>query len=198
MKYNVLIVGVGGQGVLLASRVLGEAAMQAGHEVVMSEVHGMAQRGGSVSSVVRFGEGVLSPLVPLGGADVILGFEPVETYRALPYAKAGGAVVTDTTPVPPSTVISGKDTYPSTEELLSGMRSAGLRVVGFEASAEAQKVGTRLAANSVLLGALCGSGALPLESSAVRTILLESVREKFRELNGRAFDSGFEIARRGP
>ncbi|HTY47832.1 MAG TPA: indolepyruvate oxidoreductase subunit beta [Methanomassiliicoccales archaeon] len=198
MKYNVLIVGVGGQGVLLASRVLGEAAMRAGHEVVMSEVHGMAQRGGSVSSVVRFGEGVMSPLIPLGGADVILGFEPVESYRSLPFARAGATIVTDTTPVPPSGVISGKETYPGIEELLGGMREAGLRVVGFEASAEAQKVGTRLAANSVLLGALCGSEALPLESSEVRSILLESVREKFRELNGRAFDAGFAIARNGP
>ncbi|HUL39731.1 MAG TPA: indolepyruvate oxidoreductase subunit beta, partial [Methanomassiliicoccales archaeon] len=154
MTYNVMIVGVGGQGVLLASRVIGEAAMREGHEVVMSEVHGMAQRGGSVSAVVRFGHGVISPLVPKAGADLILGFEPVETYRALPYAKQGTVVVTDTGRIVPMTVTGGNEKYPDVEGLLSSMRGSGLMVVSFDATKAAEEAGARVTVNSVLIGAV--------------------------------------------
>lgn len=195
MKYNVLIVGVGGQGVLLASRVLGEAALRSGEEVVMSEVHGMAQRGGSVTSVVRFGEGVISPLIPLAGADVILGFEPLETYRAMNYAHQGTTVITDLAPILPTGVVSGKEVYPAVEDIVSAIRHAPVNLFSFDASGEALRAGSKLATNSVLLGALCGSGALPLEPKLVRAVLLESVRERSRDMNGEAFDKGFEHAR---
>ena len=127
MKCNVLLVGVGGQGVLLAARVIGECALREGHQVVMSEVHGMAQRGGSVSAIVRFGDDVLSPLVPLGGADVIIAFEPVEMYRSLTFAKATTKIICDISPVVPMSVTSGGGEYPPISHLIENARKAGLK-----------------------------------------------------------------------
>jgi indolepyruvate ferredoxin oxidoreductase, beta subunit len=194
MTYNVLIVGVGGQGVLLASRVIGEAAMREGQEVVMSEVHGMAQRGGSVSAVVRFGPGVISPLVPKAGADLILGFEPVETYRALPYAKQGTVVVTDVNRIVPMTVTGGSEKYPEVEELLSAMRRSGLKVISFDATKAAEDAGARLTVNSVLIGAVSTLKDFPLEAKALHSALMSSVPAKAKEVNERAFEMGRKAA----
>jgi indolepyruvate ferredoxin oxidoreductase beta subunit len=118
MKYSIQIVGVGGQGVLLASMVLGNAAMEAGYDVAMSEVHGMAQRGGSVRSTLRFGDEVYSPLEETGGADLIMSFEPVETVRALPLGNRDSAVIMNLDPVLPGNVAAGFETYPEIEDLI--------------------------------------------------------------------------------
>ncbi|MDD1746503.1 MAG: indolepyruvate ferredoxin oxidoreductase subunit beta [Methanomassiliicoccales archaeon] len=194
MTYDVLIVGVGGQGVLLASRVIGEAAMREGHEVVMSEVHGMAQRGGSVSAVVRFGKGVLSPLVPKAGADLILGFEPVETYRALPYAKQGTVVVTDIGRIVPMTVTGGNERYPDVQELLSAMRRSGLRVISFDATKAAEEAGARVTVNSVLIGAISTLRGFPIREDTLKEALLSSVPSKAKQVNERAFELGKKAA----
>ncbi|MDD1755683.1 MAG: indolepyruvate ferredoxin oxidoreductase subunit beta [Methanomassiliicoccales archaeon] len=194
MTYDVLIVGVGGQGVLLASRVIGEAAMREGHEVVMSEVHGMAQRGGSVSAVVRFGKGVLSPLVPKAGADLILGFEPVETYRALPYAKQGTVVVTDIGRIVPMTVTGGNERYPNVQELLSAMRRSGLRVISFDATKAAEEAGARVTVNSVLIGAISTLRGFPIREDTLKEALLSSVPSKAKQVNERAFELGKKAA----
>ncbi|MDD1770320.1 MAG: indolepyruvate oxidoreductase subunit beta [Methanomassiliicoccales archaeon] len=195
MRCSILIVGVGGQGVLLASRVLGEAAMRSGHEVVMSEIHGMAQRGGSVCSMVRFGEGVISPLIESAGADVILAFEPSEACRSLSYANEGTAVITDVNPILPASVIRGEERYPSIEAIAEAISSAGAMLIQIDAVGEAEKAGSRLAANAVLLGALAGAEAVPLKSTVIRASLLDKVREKHKEMNARAFDSGLAIAK---
>jgi indolepyruvate ferredoxin oxidoreductase beta subunit len=193
MIRSVLIVGVGGQGVLLASRVLGDSAMRSGLDLVMSEVHGMAQRGGSVCSMVRFGEGVMSPLIESAGADVILGFEPAESCRSLNYAHKGTVVITDINPVLPSSVIRGDELYPSVETVLEAMASTGVSLLAFDAMGEAEKAGNILAANAVLLGALAGLDALPIEPGVIRKSLVLNVKERHRETNERAFDSGFGI-----
>lgn len=194
MTYDVLIVGVGGQGVLLASRVIGEAAMREGHEVVMSEVHGMAQRGGSVSAVVRFGEGALSPLVPKAGADLILGFEPVETYRALPYAKQGTVVVTDINRIVPMTVTGGSERYPEVHELLAAMKRAGLRVISFDATMAAEEAGARVTVNSVLIGAVSTLTDFPIREDVLREALMSSVPAKAKQVNERAYGLGRRVA----
>lgn len=190
MNYNVLIVGVGGQGVLLASRVIGEAAMRSGHQVVMSEVHGMAQRGGSVSAVVRFGEGVLSPLIPKAGADLIIGFEPSETYRALPYAKQGTVVVTDINRVVPMTVTGGSETYPEVQDLLSSMRRSGLKVISLDATQAAEEAGARVTVNSVLIGAVSTLAELPISEDTLRDALISSVPAKAKQVNEKAYELG--------
>jgi len=194
MTYNVLIVGVGGQGVLLASRVIGEAAMREGQEVVMSEVHGMAQRGGSVSAVVRFGQGVLSPLVPKAGADLILGFEPVETYRALVYAKQGTVVVTDTDRIVPMTVTGGSEKYPEVQDLLSAMRRSGLKVISFEATKGAEEAGARVTVNSVLIGAVSTLKEFPIGEEALKAALMSSVPAKAKQVNEKAYELGRHAA----
>ncbi len=195
MKCSVLIVGVGGQGVLLASRVLGDAAMRSGLAVVMSEVHGMAQRGGSVSSMVRFGEGVVSPLIESAGADVILAFEPSEACRSLNYAHEGTTVISDTNPILTASVIRGDEQYPAVEAIAEAISSSGARLIHIDAVGEAEKAGSRLAANAVLLGALAGAEVIPIAGETLRASLLENVKQKHKEMNGRAFDAGLGFAR---
>ncbi len=194
MTYNILIVGVGGQGVLLASRVIGEAAMREGQEVVMSEVHGMAQRGGSVSAAVRFGKGALSPLVPKAGADLILGFEPVETYRALAYAKQGTVVVTDVHRIVPMTVTSGNEKYPEVGELLSAMRKSGLKVISLDATQAAEEAGARVTVNSVLIGAVSTLVEFPIKEGTLRSALMSSVPAKAKQVNEKAYELGCRAA----
>ena len=196
MRTNVLLVGVGGQGVLLAARVIGECAMRQGHQVVMSEVHGMAQRGGSVSAIVRFGDEVLSPLIPQGGADLIIAFEPVEMYRSLSYAQASSRIISDTSCVVPMSVTSGDAKYPETEELISMVRKAGLSILAFDATALAKQAGSSMSGNSVLLGAVAESGALPLSKEHLLATLVDIVPKKHREMNTRAFELGIEAARK--
>ena len=196
MKCNVLLVGVGGQGVLLAARVIGECALCQGHDVVMSEVHGMAQRGGSVSVIVRFGDDVLSPLIPLGGADVIIAFEPVEMYRSLPFAKISTKIISDTSSVVPMSVTSGGVEYPSTDELIGNARKAGLSVLAFDATSLAKSVGSSLAGNSVLLGAVAEVGVLSLSKESLLATLIDAVPDRHLDMNKRAFELGSEAAKR--
>ena len=191
MKYTIQIVGVGGQGVLLASNVLGTAAMNAGHRVMMSEVHGMAQRGGSVLSTVRFGDEVYSPLEAEGGADLILGFEPAETVRSLHLGTGSSSIVMTLDPVLPSMVAAGFDEYPDVESLVEAVRSVNPNVVTLDATKLAIEAGKAVAANAVMIGAVAAMKDIPLTRDQLRDALIASVPEKFRDLNLRAFDLGF-------
>ncbi len=195
MKCNALLVGVGGQGVLLAARVIGECALRQGHQVVMSEVHGMAQRGGSVSAIVRFGDDVLSPLIPLGGADLIIAFEPVEMYRSLSFAKAATKIISDISPVVPMSVTSGGGEYPSISDLIGSVRKSGLNVLAFDATALAKIAGSSMAGNSVLLGAAAEAGFLPLSKEYLLATLVDILPARHREMNLRAFELGAEAAK---
>lgn len=194
MKCNVLLVGVGGQGVLLAARVIGECAMREDHQVVMSEVHGMAQRGGSVSAIVRFGDEVLSPLIPRGGADAIIAFEPVEMYRALSFAQPSTRIVSDTSCVVPMSVTSGGGEYPATDVMMNMARKAGLSVLAFDATTLAKQAGSSMTGNSVLLGAVAGLKVLPLSKDSLLATLIDIVPMRHREMNAKAFELGVEAA----
>ncbi|MFH1573799.1 MAG: indolepyruvate oxidoreductase subunit beta [Acidobacteriota bacterium] len=180
---NILLVGVGGQGILLASEILAETFMLAGFDVKKSEIHGMAQRGGSVVSHVRFGEEVFSPLVPEGEGDILFGFELMETYRALPLLKKGGAVVANNLRIPPPAVLIGQDVYP--EDLAGRIRDRFpdfLLVDGQKLAAEAGDVRT---ANTALLGAV--SKRLDVAQEHWLTALEKTVPSKAREVNAKAF-----------
>lgn len=190
MRYSVHMVGVGGQGVLLASMVIGTAAMEQGLEVAMSEVHGMAQRGGSVASTLRMGERVLSPLIPKGGADLILGFEPIEAYRALEFASATTYIVTNTHPVIPVTVSMGMDEYPEVEAVIEDMKRLTPRIIPIDATSKAIDAGKAIAANSVLLGAISAVKGFPLKRESMERALMERVPDRFVELNRKAFQLG--------
>ena len=191
MKYTVQIVGVGGQGVLLASNVLDTAAMDAGHRLMMSEVHGMAQRGGSVLSTVRFGDEVYSPLEAVGGADLIMGFEPVETVRSLQLGNKDTAILMNLDPVLPSMVAAGFDEYPEIDDLVDAVKAVNPHVVTIEATRIAIEAGKAVAANAVMIGAMAAMKDFPLSKQQLLDALVKSVPEKFRDLNVDAFERGY-------
>lgn len=185
---SIMIVGVGGQGTLLASKLLGNVLLSQGYDVKVSEVHGMSQRGGSVVTYVRFGEKVYSPVVDLGEADYILSFELLESARWIGYLKKGGRLITNTHRTPPMPVITGAAEYPSNIE-------AHLReladVAALEAMPLAEQAGSAKAVNVVLVGVLSRSMDIP-EENWLRAIE-ETVPPKFAELNRRAFLLGREV-----
>lgn len=185
---SIMIVGVGGQGTLLASKLLGNVLLSQGYDVKVSEVHGMSQRGGSVVTYVRFGEKVYSPVVDLGEADYILSFELLESARWIGYLKKGGRLITNTHRTPPMPVITGAAEYPSNIE-------ARLReladVTALEAMPLAEQAGSAKTVNVVLVGVLSRSMDIP-EENWLRAIE-ETVPPKFAELNRRAFLLGREV-----
>lgn len=195
MKYGIQLVGVGGQGVLLASTVLGSAAVSECMDAAMSEVHGMAQRGGSVQCTVRIGQGVLSPLLAQGEADVLLGFEPAETCRNLTYANKDTYVITNTVPVVPVTVSSGMEEYPAVDDIITAVKDSGVsRLIAVDAVSMAQEAGNAIAANSVLIGAMSAVPGFPLSKEKMLSILLERVPAKAKDVNQKAFEMGYEAA----
>jgi len=190
---RLVFIGVGGQGNLLASRLLGEAALSMGIPTVVSEIHGMAQRGGIVESAVLLGD-VTSPIVSNAEADVLIGFEPLETLRALGKCNKDTVVITNTHPLPPFTVAIGQGVYPPVEESLKLIRNKARRVIALDGNAIAESVGNPLSLNMVMLGALIGSGTIPIDAEAMKGILSTSTKKAFLESNLKAFDMGMAQA----
>ena len=187
-KSDFLLVGVGGQGTLLASDVLALVGLEHGHDVKKSEVHGMAQRGGSVVSHVRWAEKVHSPLIGKGEADFLLSFEKLEALRHLSFIRIGSVVVVNDYAIPPVSVASGEDVYPddqSIRQVLSQVTAAYHLVPG---SKTAEELGSAKTSNLVLLGAL--STFLDVPAATWEKIIGKRVPKKFMELNLRAFDAG--------
>ena len=183
---SVFITGVGGQGIILASELLSEAALLEDFDVKKSEVHGMAQRGGSVVSAVKFGEKVFSPLLTPGEADVLLAFEPLEAMRTLHYAKPNGKIVVNSRHIMPATVASGAAKYP--ENIFDKIKTAVPDVVVIDGLKLAKKAGTSRAVNVVLLGAL--SNFLPFSDETWEKALTKRVPKKYLEANIKAFQLG--------
>lgn len=188
MTKNIMIVGVGGQGSLLASKVLGHLLMSQGYDVKVSEVHGMSQRGGSVVTYVRFGEKVYSPVIDKGEADYIVSFEMLEAARWLPYLKKGGKVIVSTQEIDPMPVITGAAEYPG--NLADKMREAGADVDAVDALSIAEEAGSVKAVNIVLMGRL--SKYFDIGREAWIDALEQCVPPKFLEMNKRAFALGAE------
>lgn len=183
---NIMIVGVGGQGSLLASKLLGSLLLDQGYDVKVSEVHGMSQRGGSVVTYVRYGEHVYSPLIDRGEADLILSFELLEAARWLPYLSGGGKIITSTQQIDPMPVVTGTARYP--EDLAGKMRAAGAFVDAIDCLSLAKQAGNSKAVNIVLMGRLSNSFDFPEEAwqKALRSV----VPPKYLDLNLKAFELG--------
>jgi len=192
MKYTVQIVGVGGQGVLLASMVLGNAAMEIGYKVAMSEVHGMAQRGGSVLSTLRFGDDVISPLEAVGSADLIMGFEPAETCRNLPLGNKDSVVLMNLDPVLPSMVAAGFEEYPDIDDLKDAVLKQNKNLFTIDATKIAIEAGKAVAANAVMIGAVAAMKGFPIPKDVLLKNLMDQVPEKFKDLNAKAFEMGYD------
>ena len=183
---NIMIVGVGGQGTLLASKLLGRLLLGKGFDVKVSEVHGMSQRGGSVVTYVRYGDKVCSPIIDKGQADVILSFELLEAARWTEYLKPGGRIVTNTQQVNPMPVITGAAEYP--QGLEESMRALGIDLDAIDALSLAEEAGSSKAVNIVLLGRL--SKWFDFTEEDWLEAIAQSVPPKFLELNKRAFALG--------
>ena len=183
---NIMIVGVGGQGTLLASKILGRLMTDEGYDVKVSEVHGMSQRGGSVVTYVRYGDKVYSPVIDEGEADFIVSFEQLEAARWMGYLKPGGVIVTNTQKTDPMPVITGAMSYP--ENLIDKMREKGAKVDAVDALPLAEKAGTSKAVNLVLMGRL--SRYFDFDDAVWQEAINACVPAKFLEMNRKAFALG--------
>ena len=186
MGKSIMIVGVGGQGTLLASRILGNAIISAGYDVKVSEVHGMSQRGGSVITYVKYADKVYSPIIDEGEADVVLAFELLEAYRALPYLKKGGKVIVNTQAMDPMPVIIGAMKYP---ENIAEKMAKMVDVTAVDALSLAKEAGNIKAVNVVLIGFMAKATDIPYDTW-IETIQT-TVPAKFLEVNLKAFDLGY-------
>jgi len=193
LQLRIYCTGVGGQGTLLATRLLGEAAMAAGYPVQVAETHGMAQRGGVVESTVVLGS-LASPIISLGEADILLGFEILETFRSLNRCHAGSLMITNTGVNVPYTVAIGQSTYPPVAQMLDLLKAHTGRLFALDANTMAKQAGSALAVNMVLLGALISSGRVPFSVETFTEIIATRTPKAPLEANLRAFHLGREAA----
>ncbi len=192
MTKNILLAGVGGQGTILAAKMLTIGLMEAGYDVKMSEIHGMSQRGGDVVSQVRYSrDKVFAPVVEQGSADIVVAFEEMEALRNLTYLKPNGTVVVNTVRIPSMTVLTGAEKYP--EEVLPEIEKAAGNMRAINASRMAEELGNIKAANVILLGALVQS--MGLDDIDWEEIVRNNVKEKFIDLNIKALEAGMEAAK---
>ena len=189
---NIIMCGVGGQGILLASEITSFALLSAGFDVKKSEVHGMAQRGGSVVAHLRFGEKVYSPLIEPGTAHIQLAFEMLESLRYLPYLNRKSTVIMNTQKIFPPSVTTGIDTYP--EDIIDQLRSRHLSVYPVDAFGAAKEAGETRTVNMVIVGAL--SAFLPVKERIFLNVISERVPERFRSVNRTAFLRGRELVKK--
>lgn len=196
-EFNIVLAGVGGQGTLLASEALGMAAVKDALNVRVSEIHGMAQRGGAVASTVRIGDNVLAPTVLEGQADVLLGFEPFETVRNLKYVSGKTLVIMNTEKIPPTELAAKNVKYPGLDQIVQKVHVFTEKVVLIDAAQLAKKAGSSLTQNVVLLGALAGTGMLPVKKESLIEAVRELVPTKHIEINLKAFELGYESVKEG-
>ena len=187
---SIMIVGVGGQGSLLASRIIGNVLQSQGYDVKLSEVHGMSQRGGSVVTYVKYGDKVYSPGVQKGEADIIISFEQLEAARYVEFLKKGGHIVTSTQSIDPMPVITGAAVYP--EDIIGKLTAKGIDVTAVDALTLAEQAGTAKASNVVLMGVV--SKKMDFDESVWQAALEACVPAKFLELNKKAFALGAQAA----
>ena len=190
---RLILVAVGGQGNLLSSKVIGESALLADIPVRMSEIHGMAQRGGVVESSIVFGD-AKSTIISDGEADVLVGFEPSETLRALNKCNPSTVVISNLAPMSPFTVTVGSGVYPDLNKIQSLIRAKTAKLIAFNAEVQAREAGNVLSVNMVLLGALIQTGKIPLRKETVKEAIKTKTKKAFVETNLKAFELGFSKA----
>jgi len=193
-KISIVLTGVGGQGVITAANILGKAAVNAKANVYASEVHGMAQRGGSVSCTVRMGD-IFGPLVASGTADAIISTEPLEALRYIQYANKLTKVVTDINPVIPFTVAVGGEEYPDLDDVFKEIKSRS-KLYKMDALKIAKESGDIITKNIVMLGALAATDVLPFKSEILLMTILDNVPAKYKEINKKAFEGGIKAIKK--
>jgi indolepyruvate ferredoxin oxidoreductase, beta subunit len=191
-EFNISIVGVGGQGVILMSELLGNAAIRDGLHVRGSEILGMAVRGGSVSSMIRIGKDVFGPLIPTGKCDVLVGMEPAEALRNISSLSRSGMVILNTESMVPFTVSLGTSRYPSIDRIMEQLNQQVSKVITLNASQIAREASNQQAANIVMLGALFGTGKVPITEDTIQKEIETRMPEKLVQVNLKAFTLGKE------
>jgi indolepyruvate ferredoxin oxidoreductase beta subunit len=191
---NIAITGVGGQGVLTLAEILAKAALQCGLNVRVGEIHGMAQRGGHVVCTVRIGENAKGPIIDSGSAHLLVGFEPIETLREIKLIKQGGCVLMSSHVQYPVAVSMGQAEYPDHEEILKAMNNFTNKIIEFDALEIAGKAGSSRSLNMVMLGAIIGTGLVPITSEAAIDVVSTAFPKKFEKINVEATKLGFEMA----
>ncbi|MCM1227923.1 MAG: indolepyruvate oxidoreductase subunit beta [Clostridium sp.] len=186
---SIMITGVGGQGSLLASRIIGNVLLSQGFDVKVSEVHGMSQRGGSVVTYVKYGDKVYSPVIEKGEADIIVSFELLESARWLPYLKKGGHLITSTQRIDPMPVITGAASYPS--DIVGKIKEMDVDIIAADALSLAEQAGNAKASNVVLMGLIASK--MSFDDEVWKEAIKNCVPEKFLELNLKAFELGKNI-----
>jgi indolepyruvate ferredoxin oxidoreductase beta subunit len=192
-EFNVLITGVGGQGVILISDLLGRAAVKDGLNVRGSEVLGMAVRGGSVVSTTRIGSEVYGPLIPTGKCHLLIGMEPAEALRNIAYLSPSSLVILNLKKVVPFTVLQGKSKYPSLDEILERLNMNSRRVIRLDAAQLAQQAGSPISANMVMLGASFGTGRMPVKPETIKAAIQAHFPARVAPVNIKAFDLGYQV-----
>ena len=194
-EFNILLAGVGGQGVILMSELLGKAAIADGLKVRGSEILGMAVRGGSVTSIIRMGDDVYGPLIPQGKCHILIGLEPSEGLRHVSYLSRSGLVILNTTPIFPFTVSLGQSNYPGLDQILEKLNSVASKVIRLDAAQIARDAGSLLAANIAMLGALFGVELLPIKTATIKETIQARFPARIAPVNIRAFDLGYQASR---
>lgn len=190
-SYNIYICGVGGQGIIKTSIVIGEAAMKMGESVVMSEIHGMAQRGGVVSTELKIGD-ARSPLIEMGEADLILAFEPLEALRSIHKLNDEGCVVTNITPIKPFNINVNEKSYPEIESILEELESKSHKLYALNALDIAKEAGHILSLNMVMLGGAAAVTNFPLDKNLLKESMRDNLPQRSLEINFRAFNKGYD------
>jgi len=194
-EFNMLITGVGGQGVILMSELLGEAAVKDQLNVRGSEALGMAVRGGSVVSTIRMGDEVYGPLIPDGKCHLLIGMEPSEALRYITSLSSSSLVILNTRRIVPFTVFQDKSNYPSLDEVLEKLSRVSRQITKLDASCLAEEAGNLITANIVMLGAAFGTGQMPVKLETIRSVIQEHFPAKIAPLNLKAFDLGYQACR---
>lgn len=195
-EINIVLAGVGGQGILLAAEILGTAALKEGLNVRVSEIHGMAQRGGAVISNVRIGEKVSSPTALEGTADVLLGFEPLETLRNLKFASEKTLILMNNEAIPPPGLTTKMMNYPSLGEITEKIRAFTNNVVVLEAAKLAEEAGSILTRNIVLIGGLAATEKVPVKIESLKEAIRELVPARYLNMNMKAFELGYKYVQK--
>lgn len=187
MNKNILLCGVGGQGIVLASKLIAQAAMENSLPVMSAETIGMAQKGGSVFSHVRIGSNLSTPMIPKGGADVIIGFEPAEAVRMLPYLKKDGTVIVNSCPTKPVTAMLSASSYTG-KEMLAYLKKNVDRLTIVDCERAASEIGSLKVVNMILLGAAAATGELPISMADIKNCLAKRLKPQLLEMNYKALE----------
>jgi len=193
-SYNIYVCGVGGQGIIKTSEIIGEAAMDEGYEVVLSEIHGMSQRGGVVSTELKIGS-YKSSIIEQSKADVILGFEPVEAVRGLKKANKNTKIIFNTRPIIPSTLNQSNQNYPTVDRIIATLKNNYRHVFPVEGEKLAKDAGSLLSLNMVLLGSAIANDTFPLSKEVVIKSMKNNLDARFHEMNLKAIENGYEAVK---